>query len=158
LNGLTGLSFLNNVSVLFNATLIKSTITIPAGLAGGRESERPLQGQAPYVINAGMFYTAEATGWQVNLLYNVVGKSIAFVGNNNYPDVYLMPRNVIDLTFNKRLTEKFSLKGGISDLLNQPLQFLQDANGDGKLDRNTDASIQKFKPGQVFSIGFSYRI
>jgi outer membrane receptor for ferrienterochelin and colicin len=69
-----------------------------------------------------------------------------------------MPRNVIDLTFNKRLTEKFSLKGGISDLLNQPLQFLQDANGDGKLDRNTDASIQKFKPGQVFSIGFSYRI
>lgn len=158
LNGLTGLSFLNNVSVLFNATLIKSTISIPAGLAGGRESERPLQGQAPYVINAGMFYTAEATGWQVNLLYNVVGKSIAFVGNNNYPDVYLMPRNVVDLTFNKRLTEKFSLKGGISDILNQPLQFLQDANGDGKLDRNKDASIQKFKPGQVFSIGFSYRI
>ena len=158
LNGLTGNSFLNNINVMFNATLIKSTLKIPSSLAGGREAERPLQGQAPYVINAGIFYTSDPTGWQVNLLYNVVGKSIAFVGNNNYPDVYLMPRNVLDLTFNKRLNERFNLKGGISDMLNQPIQFLQDGNGDGKFDRGKDPSIQKFKPGQVFSIGFSYRI
>lgn len=158
LNGLTGSTLLNNISLMFNATLIKSTIKIPAALAGGREAERPLQGQAPYVINAGIFYTSDPTGWQVNLLYNVVGKNIAFVGNNNYPDVYLMPRNVLDITFNKRLNERFNLKGGISDILNQPLQFLQDGNGDGKFDREKDLSIQKFKPGQVFSIGFSYRI
>ena len=69
-----------------------------------------------------------------------------------------MPRNVIDITFNKRLGERFNLKGGISDILNQPLQLLQDGNGDGTLDPNRDATIQKFKPGQVFSIGFSYRI
>ena len=87
-----------------------------------------------------------------------MGKNIAFVGNNNYPDVYLMPRNILDITFNKRLSERFNLKGGISDILNQPIQFLQDGNGDGKFDRQKDSSIQKFTPGQVFSIGFSYRI
>ena len=158
LNGLTESRFLNNLNLMFNATLIKSTIKLPANLSSGREAERPLQGQAPYVINAGIFYASDPTGWQVNLLYNVVGKHIAFVGNVNYPDVYLMPRNVIDLTFNKRLNDRFNLKGGITDLLNQPLQFLQDGNGDGKFDREKDPSIQKFKPGQVFSIGFSYRI
>ena len=158
LSGLTSSRLLNNIALMFNATLIKSTIQIPASLAGGREAQRPLQGQAPYVINAGIFYTSDPSGWQVNMLYNVVGKNIAFVGNNNYPDVYLMPRNVIDITFNKRLSERFNLKGGISDILNQPLLFLQDANGDGKFDRNKDSSIQNFKPGQVFSIGFSCRI
>ncbi len=158
LNGLTGSRFLNNVSVMMNATFIKSTVKIPDALATVRESERPLQGQAPYVLNAGLFYTSESSGWQVNALYNVVGKNIVFVGNNNYPDVYQMPRNVIDLTFNKRLSERFNLKGGISDILNQPMLFLQDANSDGKLDRNTDAKIQKFTPGQVVSLGFSYRL
>ena len=158
LSGLTGAKLLDNINLMFNATLIKSTIVLPASVSGGREAERPLQGQAPYVINAGIFYTSDPTGWQVNLLYNVVGKNIAFVGNNNYPDVYLMPRNILDITFNKRLSERFNLKGGISDILNQPIQFLQDGNGDGKFDREKDSSIQKYTPGQVFSIGFSYRI
>ncbi len=158
LNGLTGSKLLNNINLMFNATLIKSILTLPVALAGGREAERPLQGQAPYVINAGIFYTSDPSGWQVNLLYNVVGKNIVFVGNDYYPDVYLMPRNIIDFTFSKRLNERFNLKGGISDILNQPMQLLQDGNGDGKHDRDKDPSLQKFTPGQVFSIGFSYRI
>ncbi len=158
LNGLTSSKFLNNINVLVNATFVKSIVKLPASLSGGREPERPLQGQAPYVFNAGLFYTSQATGWQVNLLYNVVGKNIAFVGNNNYPDVYLMPRNVVDITFNKRISERFNLRGGITDILNQPLQFLQDANGDGNHEDGTDSRIQSFKPGQVFSIGFTYRM
>jgi outer membrane receptor protein involved in Fe transport len=158
LAGIADSRFLNNLNVLFNATLIKSTIKIPDALATGREAQRPLQGQAPYVINAGAFYTANGSGWQVNLLYNVVGKSIVFVGNENYHDVYSMPRNVIDLTFSKQLSERFQLKGGITDILNQPILFLQDGNGDGKFDRNKDQVVQKYSPGQVFSLGFSYRM
>jgi hypothetical protein len=92
------------------------------------------------------------------LLYNVVGKSIALVGNENYHDVYLMPRNVLDLTFNKRLSERFSLKGGVTDILNQPMMFLQDGNADGNFDTSGDQVIQSYRPGQVFSIGFSCRL
>jgi len=158
LEGLTNSNILNNISVMFNGSLIKSRVKLPDAVVVGREANRPLQGQAPYVVNAGIFYSNDASGWQVNALYNVVGKSIVFVGNDNYKDVYLMPRSVIDLTFNKRLGERFNLKGGISDLLNQPLLFLQDGNGDKKFDRKNDQVIQKYKPGQVFSIGFSYRI
>ncbi len=158
LSGLTGSTLLSNINVMFNVTLIKSNIVIPPSLAGGREAERPMQGQAPYVVNAGIFYTSAPTGWQVNLLYNVVGKNIAFVGNNNYPDVYLMPRNILDLNFNKRLNERFNLKGGINDILNQPIQFLQDTNGGGNFNQGSNLTVAKFKPGQVFSIGFSYRI
>ncbi len=158
LDGVTGSRFLNNINFLFNATWIKSKVQIDPNLAAGREASRPLQGQAPYTINAGVFYTSEESGWQVNLLYNVVGKYILFVGNEAYPDVYQMPRNVVDLTFNKRIGERFNLKGGISDIFNQRNQLLQDSNGDGKLDPKKDATIQGFRPGQVFSVGFSFRI
>jgi TonB-dependent receptor len=158
LQGLTGSSLIDKINVLVNASVIKSKINIPANLAADQDANRPMQGQAPYVVNAALFYNNEDNGWQVNALYNVVGKSIAFVGNTQYHTVYLMPRNVVDLTFSKTLNQRFTLKGGISDILNQPMLFLQDGNNNGKLERKTDNVVQKYKPGQVFSIGFSFRI
>ncbi len=160
LAGLGGSRFLNNLNLLFNSALTRSVVNISTNpaFATGRSSSRPLQGQAPYVVNTGVFYASESTGWQVNLLYNVVGKNVFLVGTDFYRDVYVMPRNVLDLTFNKRLAGKFTLKGGITDILNQPMVLLQDGNADKKLDRKSDQVIQKFRPGQVFSIGFSVRL
>jgi len=157
LNGLTGSGFLNKINFMLNATLITSTIQLPDALSLQQEKNRPLQGQAPYVINTGIFYSDDAKGWQINLLHNVVGKNIAFVGNDNYASVYLMPRNVVDIVINKRITDRFSLKGGISDILNQPVLLLQDGNGDSNWDSSKDNTIQGYKPGQVFSFGLSYR-
>jgi outer membrane receptor protein involved in Fe transport len=68
-----------------------------------------------------------------------------------------MPRNVVDIVINKRITDRFSLKGGISDILNQPVLLLQDGNGDSNWDSSKDNTIQGYKPGQVFSFGLSYR-
>ncbi len=163
LAGLTGSSFLNKLNILFNATVISSEITIPAALATTRSAKRPMQGQAPYVINSGVFFNDEKSGWTVNLLHNVVGKNIVFVGGIGYPDVYLMPRNVVDLVFTKRITERFQVKGGISDILNQPLVFMQDGNKvdgsqDGSYDLDKDVVVQQYKPGQVVSIGFNWRL
>ena len=158
LQGLTGSSLLDKVNLMVNASLIRSRIKIPDNLAADQDTNRPMQGQAPYVVNAALFYNNDETGWQINALYNVVGKSIAFVGNETYHTVYLMPRNVVDLTFSKALGQRFTLKGGISDILNQPMLFLQDGNNNSKLERKTDNVVQKYKPGQVFSLGFSFRI
>jgi outer membrane receptor protein involved in Fe transport len=157
LAGLTGSKFVNRLNFLFNTTLVNSQIKLYQAQAVNQKGSRPLQGQAPYVINSALFYSDDESGWQINLLYNVVGKYIAFVGNDFYADVYLMPRNVLDLTVSKRLAERFYLKAGISDILNQPLLFLQDGNGDGNFDREKDDIIQSYRPGQVFSIGFSWR-
>lgn len=158
LSGLTNNRFLNNLNILFNGTLQKSTVKIDPNFAAGRTATRPLQGQAPYLINAGVFYTSQVTGWQVNALYNVVGKNVFLVGTDFYHDVYMMPRNVVDLTFNKRVSGKVNIKGGITDILNQPILLLQDGNGDKQLDRKTDQVISKFRPGQVFSIGVIVRL
>jgi outer membrane receptor protein involved in Fe transport len=158
LDGLTNSRVINNINLLFNASFIKSAIKLYPDQAVDQESRRPMQGQAPYVINTALFYNSSSTGWQINLLYNVVGKNIFLVGNKFYADVYMMPRNVVDLTFSKNITERFQVKGGVTDILNQPMLLLQDGNHDSKLDRNSDDVIQKFRPGQVFSLGVSWRV
>jgi hypothetical protein len=152
-------SFFDNLSVVFNASLLKSEVDLGAeGESRGQLANRPLQGQANYIINTGLFYNNEKAGFQVNTLYNVVGKYILYVGFDGYPDIYVMPRHVIDLSVSKTLGKKFTLKAGVSDILNQKNVYLQDANQDKKFNRNNDQIIQKFSPGQVFSLGVSYRI
>jgi outer membrane receptor protein involved in Fe transport len=155
--GLTGVRLVDNMSVMFNAALIRSQIINPNATTG-QEKNRPMQGQAPFVVNAAVFYNNDDNGWQVNALYNIVGKNIVFVGNETFRTTYQMPRGVLDLTFSKRLGEKLQLRGGITDILNQPVQWMQDGNGNGKIERKKDLTTQKFRPGQVFSIGFSCRL
>jgi outer membrane receptor protein involved in Fe transport len=158
LAGLTNSKILDRINLLFNGSLIKSTVKQKDNaLTVYQEKNRPMQGQAPYVINAGIFYATD-NGWQLNMLYNVVGKSIFVVGNQFTASTYIMPRNVLDLTFSKRLSERFQLKGGVSDVLNQPVLLMQDANGDGKIKRNKESVVQKYRPGQVVSIGFSWKV
>lgn len=154
-----GGKFFENLNVVFNASLLKSEVTL--GILGqerGQQASRPLQGQADYIVNTGLFYEDYEKGWQVSVLYNVVGRYILFVGFDQYPDIYVMPRNVIDLTVSKSFGEKFTVKAGIADILNQNNVLLQDGNQDDKFERDSDQIIQKFKPGQLFSIGVSYRI
>jgi outer membrane receptor protein involved in Fe transport len=157
LAGMTGSAILDRMNVMLNASLIKSEVINP-NAPNGQEKNRPMQGQAPYVVNAAIFYNDEAKGWQINTLYNIVGKSIVFVGNENFRSVYQMSRGVLDLTFSKQLGERVRLRGGISDVLNRPIQFMQDGNNNAKIERKSDLTTQKYKPGQVFSIGFSFKL
>jgi outer membrane receptor for ferrienterochelin and colicin len=155
--GLTNSAFLDKINLIFNVALIKSEVSLGA-IAIGQSSNRPLQGQAPYIVNSTISYKDDAKGLQINALYNVVGKNIIFVGFDSYPDIYQMPRGILDFTVVKRISDRFKLKLGVSDILNQKNIFLQDANLDGKFDVKTDNIIQEFQPGAVFSLGFSYDI
>ena len=37
------------------------------------EHDRPLQGQSPYLVNAGLFYQSPKLGLTVGVLYNRIG-------------------------------------------------------------------------------------
>lgn len=155
LNGLTNSSFVDKLNLIFNGAVIKSEVSL-GDIAVGQSSNRPLQGQAPYIVNSTLSYADEKRGLQINALYNVVGRNIIFVGFDDYPDIYFMPRNVLDFTVVKRVSDRFKLKFGVSDILNEKNVLLQDSNLDGKFDLEVDNIIQEFKPGAVYSIGFTY--
>ncbi|GAB2764040.1 TonB-dependent receptor [Rhabdobacter roseus] len=158
LNGLTASPILERMSVLFNTALIYSKVELGGNLGVGQSDNRPLQGQSPYIVNTGLNYHDHNRNFQLNLLYNVIGKRIFAVGFEGYPDIYEMPRNILDLTFSKGIGTRWTLKGGVTDLLNQSFIFLQDGNQDGKFDRRNDQIIQDFRPGSTVQLGISYRI
>ena len=157
LGTLTSSPVLEKVSVLFNAALIFSRVQLGT-LGLGQSDDRPLQGQSPYIVNVGLNYNDTKKDFQLNVLYNVIGRRIFAAGFEGYPDVYEMPRSILDVTFSKALGKRWVLKGGVSDILNQTNLLLQDGNQDGKFDRNKDQLIQNFRPGQTIQLGFSYRI
>jgi outer membrane receptor protein involved in Fe transport len=149
-------SLLGRTSLVLNGTYIYSRVKLDEKLAADQSDNRPLQGQSPYIINAGINYNDPQKGLQVNVNYNVIGKRIFAVGNNfgaPYPDWYEIPRNVIDFNFSKQITKAIMIKGGISDILNQGNIILQDGNQDQNFDRNQDQIIQNYAPGRVASLG-----
>lgn len=157
LYALTNSPIINRLSTVLNATFIQSKVKLGA-IGAGQSDIRPLQGQSPYIINAGLSYNDTDKKWQINALYNVIGKRIFAVGFDGYPDLYEMPRNVLDLTVNKEINRKLSLKAGVTDILNAPANILQDGNGNKKWNAKEDQIIQSYAPGRVAQIGFSYKI
>jgi TonB-dependent receptor len=154
LKSLTSSGFVDNLTLLLNASLIKSSV-----LTGftGQENNRQLQGQSPYLINTGLYYNDVNSGWQVNVLYNVVGKRIFLVGDKEIqPTVYEMPRNVIDFNIIKSLGQHLQLKVGVQDLLNQRFRLIQDSNLDQKI-TSADETYQTYRKGTYSTIGLTYK-
>lgn len=158
LQNFTSSPVINKFSVVANASFIKSSIQLtPENLETGLNPERPMMGQSPYIVNAGLYYQDDSLGLQVSALYNVIGPRVAIVGIPGNPEVYEMQRHLIDISVTKSITKHFYLRVGLQDLLNQDFVFLQDANADGKLNKANDQRLRYFNRGSYFSFALQYR-
>ena len=152
---------LNNFSLNLNAALISSMVEFE-----DLESERsrPLQGQSPYVLNAGIYYQHDDSGLSSTLMYNVVGKRILVAAQLNQgvveiPDIYEMPRHVIDFTLNKKLGKQIELKFGIKDILAQDHITQQNFDYLKNGISNTITLVNKlYNTGRTFSVGINWTL
>jgi outer membrane receptor protein involved in Fe transport len=153
---LSASKFVQNLSLVLNASLIQSEVSLGT-LATVQDTERPMMGQSPYIINSGIYYQDDDRKLQVNLLYNVIGRRIFIVGNSQNPTIYEMPRNAIDLSVTKGIGERFEIRAGIQDLLNQRYRFIQDSDVSAKINK-IDETIYEFRRGQYATFGVSYKL
>ncbi len=148
-------------TLVFNGSLIKSRVNFEEG---SRQKNRPMQGQSPYLVNLGLFYSHGA--WNASLQYNRIGKRLVGVGRNlgstgsqlvNIPDSYEMPRNSLDLSASVRLG-KFELKAGVRDVLAEKVLFKQ--FNDVTLADGTSKTVEEvtraYRPGRDFNLSLSY--
>jgi len=147
--------FLSNLTFVFNASLIKSVIKTDSIVDG--ESERSLQGQSPYIINLGAYYNDTKLKFMASIMYNKTGERIATVGNIDVPHIYEMPFNSLDLTFEKKLFEKISIKLGFKNILDSDVVFQQfqkykTPTGESAI---REQVTNKFRPGRQFKLGVS---
>lgn len=83
-------------------------------------TQRPLQGQSPYLINAGILFTEPKSKINVDIFYNRFGKQIVIVGTpEKFTNLYLLPRNRLDIQISRSFG-KFQAKLAIQDVFNQP--------------------------------------
>jgi len=155
-------SSLENFKFNINASIIKSELKIgndeltlrqnTARLGESVSNTRELQGQSPFLINAGFDYDNKEVGLQAGLFYNVQGKTLEVVGGAN-PDVYTMPFNSLNFTLNKAFgKEKNSnLNIKVTNLLGEVKQSAYQSF-------NAEDQIFKFRDlGTSISIGYSIK-
>ena len=153
---------LRDFTLVFNGALIKSDVKFDGK---SRHKDRPMQGQSPYLVNLGLFYSHE--GWNASLQYNRIGKRLVGVGRSlgstadqtvNIPDSYEMPRNSLDLSA-ARTFGKFELKLGLKDILGEKVIFKQfnDVNLSNGVSKEVEEVTRSYRPGRNFSLTLSYK-
>ncbi len=153
---------LRNLSILLNGSYIYSRV---GEIDDTNIPNRPMQGQSPYVVNAGLFYNNEKIGLQINALYNVYGPRIWAVGFRTVtagvssviqPNILENPRNVIDLSITKKLGKYLEIKAGAQDILNQPFYFYQDWDQSQTLN-GSDSPYIKYRQGSYYTLGITFK-
>lgn len=149
--------FFRNLTVNLNASYIFSEVDL-GNQAGFQQRKRELQGQSPYLFNTGLFYIDDEAGMSASVAYNIFGQRIFQVGDVNFPSIYELSRNSLDVQFSKRFG-RLETRLNIQNLLNAEYRFYQDTDVNNKIDIDSqDAPIMRYRTGQQFSIALSYKI
>ena len=141
---------LQNLNFYANYSQIRSNVVIGdiPGLVL-TSKERPLQGQADYIVNGVLEYANPRWMTELRLLYNLVGKRITDVGATGLPDVYEQPNHFLDLSYSQRFRgfERMQFRFVVQNILNRPITQLQG-----------DQVYYQYSYGRTFGIGLSFDI
>ncbi|WP_442591274.1 TonB-dependent receptor domain-containing protein [Pedobacter sp. AW31-3R] len=151
---------LKNLTAYGNLTLQRSTVTATYSIQNPKDinssilvpvrQNRPMYGQSPYLINAGVQYTGDKLG--VNVMYNKSGEKTYIVSSLIDQIEYEMPRGQLDIQIScKFLKKHLEVKVNGGNLLNTASTFFinnasYEPNPDNIADNDfSDAS--RLKPG-----------
>lgn len=115
-----------------NYTWLESESIVKGDSLRSAKSGR-LQGQSPYVINAGLYYDNAKLGTSVTLLFNRFGPRILEVTNqdpnsaepNIRPDFIEQPRSQVDFSISQTFLTRLEARLSIKNLLGEDVVFSQ---------------------------------
>lgn len=164
-------TILKNTTLFSNIALISSSVDVSNVVAANDiEKSRMMQGQSPYVLNAGLQYLDN--GWSVSVNYNKAGSRIAIVGNSEAePTLWEKSRAFLDMQFSKSFSKnKYELKLNLQNLLAQKIIYYNNNDIDSNVrgvraflidtkisyDEKKDDLIWSTNSPRVISLSFTY--
>ena len=138
---------LSKFSINTNTALISSQVVLPEDIGIQTSSERPLQGQCPYIVNISVGFEDPNWGISSAVAYNIFGRRLSEVGNHGVPDVYEQPRGQLDASFSRMLANHFKFSVSAKNLLNPYVHY-----------KIGEATYLAYKLGRSFSFGISYNL
>ncbi len=156
---------LNNLTLFTNFAYIKSEVDVSKiKKPDGTPDVRTLQGQSPYLFNAGLSYIDNDYGYSISAIANRVGQRIAVVGNyGTQQDIWESGRTVLDLQASKSfLKNRLEIRVTARDILAKTqLQYLynkKDYNDkDTRLNKQKDDIIRTVQNGTTYSFQLSFK-
>nr|WP_068892048.1 TonB-dependent receptor [Pedobacter panaciterrae] len=166
----TGPDWLRNITVFGNYSRIHSKIKGKADAIANEVNpelrERPLMGQSPFLLNAGLLVNAFKNTFSFSAAINRSGRRIVVVGTTAedreaigaYPDIYENPRNQLDLQLGQKLfKQRIEIRLNAANLLKNKFIQYQDFDLNGKYSGNTfDATTFSKKSFSSYSLTLSY--
>lgn len=133
-----------------NITLVKSETNFKAGTY---TVSRVMFGQSPFIVNSMLSYKNDSINFVATVSYNIQGPKLVFAGSNlAAPDVYEMPRHVLDMKLTKSLGKHFSVSVTIRDILNSTIKRAYKLDNEFKLDYDT------YKYGTNYLLSINYKL
>ena len=139
-------------SVQANYSIIDSEVEVRSGEGGFNPTNpvRPLEGQANYVLNAGIDY-ADGSGLEAGLFLNRFGDRLTAAGGSGVPDLYEKARTQLDATVGFPLPAGATAEIKATNLLDADYRFEQEANDIVQVQR-------RYTTGRTFSVGLSWEL
>lgn len=140
---------IKDFAVLTNYTFSESEIELGTDLSNqNTDLKRPLQGQSPWIINAGLMYDNTDFGTSATVLYNVFGPRIRQVGIAGLQNIYEEPYGKLDAVIAQKLYGGL-LKFSLGNLLNPEIQEYYGKDDKRKL-------VASYRRGITIGLNYSY--
>lgn len=142
-----------------NVALIKSAYKIPQDeLKASQQidptydiTERPFQGQAPYIANVVLSYINPGKGWESSLSFNVSGRRLYSISLSGTPDVYEEEFPLLNFNLTKRFAEHYQVTVSARNILNPENRKTMDFRGSNYI-------AESYKLGTTFGLSVAYFI
>jgi len=148
-------SVFSRLSASLNVTLVRTSVVISPRF-GNYEPGLDLEGQSPYVVNAGVAYASRTNALSASILYNVFGDRIVRYGFSSSgganakqgPNIIERGRSSLDAKVQRVFNERFSMSLSAKNLTNQRVQYFQTVSTGQK-------STGRATPGTSIDLGVS---
>lgn len=161
------LEFRANVTLVNSQEIfVRSTIdptTSPRSYTPMDTVKRVMYGQAPYIINGILSYSADSIGLVLTLSYNVQGPRLVIAQNtSSIPDVYELARHLVDCRITKKLGKHFSVNLTVNNILNAPIRraykFVPNAYSPPDAPKGFFMAYDTYTYGTNYMLGFIYKL
>lgn len=168
---LEGLSGGTNISLAWSAVDTRSVVvgegankrtefeSRQANLRTGEvlDPNRPMAGQAPYLVNAFLNWNDKEARTNLNLSYNVQGENLYIVGVAQNPDIYVVPFNSLNFNafrdFGEEKNHRVQL--GVRNILDGENKYIYKSFG-GSETSFVEETFSVFRPGREFIMKYRY--
>jgi len=131
-----------------NFSRIFSEVSLSAEEIGNSTSaNRPMQGQAPYLVNVALEYEFKKAQLNSALVYNVSGRRIAQTGDSGLPDIYEEAFEQLDFVVNKKISKNLSIGFKAQNLFDSVASRTQGGE-----------SVRSFRYGRRYSLNLTTSI